>query len=203
MPKDFINKFNSKDSYIKVAVDKVSSENKKKIMRKVIENIPYSVYETEFLYDIRYNKKIPYGFEQIWQKANHIITTHKHYRTEEGNLNFVFSGLEDKVTQWSQLYLLLPGLLYYTAMVCTFLYYAAIDSDNEIDKDFLKRASIGYIISSKNNIGTVEEEINNVTLECQECSKKIKLNSKAINDLKTKFTINCDCGNEIYLFEID
>ena len=43
------------------------------------------------LYDMRYNKAAAFGLEPLWQKAQHLITTHGAYLlTETENFNFIF-----------------------------------------------------------------------------------------------------------------
>jgi hypothetical protein len=65
----------------------------------------------EAMLDIRYNKDYEDGFAGLYDKAIHLITTHKPIRTEECNFNFVFSGDAERLSQWHLLYTTLPLLL--------------------------------------------------------------------------------------------
>ncbi|OGS20068.1 MAG: hypothetical protein A3J83_03605 [Elusimicrobia bacterium RIFOXYA2_FULL_40_6] len=90
---------------------------KKDYITKSLGLIKYKTFNADFIYDIRYSKKIHYGLEGLWNRANHIVTTCEHYKTESMNLNFVFSNNIDKEKQWHHLYILLPSLLFYTIEV--------------------------------------------------------------------------------------
>jgi len=84
------------------------------------------MYSEEFLYDLRYVKAAYYGFDSLWNKALHLVTTHKDLATEPQNLNFIFSGEEARHDQWDFLYSRLPFLLFYTADICESLMAAIL-----------------------------------------------------------------------------
>lgn len=69
-------------------------------------------FDARYLAQLRY-EKVEDGFDGICNKAIHLFTEHKAIRTELLNINFVFSGLEAKVSQWSYLYGRLPYVLVY------------------------------------------------------------------------------------------
>jgi hypothetical protein len=66
-----------------------------------------------YLAQLRYDKSVEDGFDGICNRAMHLFTDHHAIRTECLNVNFVFSGLPEKLTQWSYLYSRLPYVLYY------------------------------------------------------------------------------------------
>ncbi|RLI99898.1 MAG: hypothetical protein DRP06_02775, partial [Candidatus Aenigmatarchaeota archaeon] len=70
-----------------------------KIINSVLSKIQSPIHTAKFIYDIRYNKRVKYGFEQLWQKATHLITSQVPLQTEENNLNFVFSDKEAIISQ--------------------------------------------------------------------------------------------------------
>ena len=105
--------FTDDQGFIKLVNDRVNETNKKELIDKVL-NITELGFDKSFIYDARYNKKYIDGFEPIWQQANHLITTCPHYRTQTGNINFVFSNTENRFEQWRLLYSVLPKLLFYT-----------------------------------------------------------------------------------------
>ncbi|MCQ2002877.1 hypothetical protein [Rhizobium sp. NRK18] len=49
----------------------------------------------ERLYEIIFDKKSAYGFATLFDKANHLVTSHPAMRTEELNLNFIFKNPSD------------------------------------------------------------------------------------------------------------
>ncbi|HUA68409.1 MAG TPA: hypothetical protein VMA13_07650 [Candidatus Saccharimonadales bacterium] len=71
----------------------------------------------EFIHELRFKKNLLYGFEPLWQKANHLVTTFDFLETEPCNFNFVFSNPADRYAQWVGLYWFLPILLYHAVTV--------------------------------------------------------------------------------------
>ncbi len=61
---------------------------------------------------LRY-EKCDDGFDGICNHAMHLFTEHPAIRTAPLNINFVFSDLPEKLTQWAYLYSRLPYLLFY------------------------------------------------------------------------------------------
>lgn len=88
-------------------------------MKTAISRLAYGeMYDPDTLYDLRYEKAAEHGFEMLWNKAVHLVTTHRELSTEPRNLNFIFSDNEARATQWDFLYTRLPLLLHYTAEIC-------------------------------------------------------------------------------------
>jgi hypothetical protein len=113
---EFIENF-QKDS-IYYAIDKIDSTKKKMFIEYSVNQINYcGTFNADFIYNIRYSKKTDYSLEKLWNMANHLVTTCKDYKTENLNLNFVFSGADLKESQWNYLYSVLPYLLFYTVEV--------------------------------------------------------------------------------------
>ena len=89
-------------------------QQKKAIIGAAMENTKLGAwFSPEFMYEIRYDKSVEYGFEKLWQKANHLITTYRYLETEAQNFNFVFSGDESSESQWQSLYSFLPMVLFH------------------------------------------------------------------------------------------
>ncbi|WP_340031139.1 hypothetical protein NSQ20_25530 [Paenibacillus sp. FSL K6-1122] len=118
---DFIENFNSSDSE-NIAPDKISKERKIEIIKKaeILANTNLNSYEE--IYNLRYTKSITYGLERIWNQANHIVTTVKHYKTSSSNLNFVFTDENALLEQWKALYKLLHILMYHSTEVIISLF---------------------------------------------------------------------------------
>lgn len=71
----------------------------------------------EYIARLRYDKNVEDNFDGICNLAMHLFTEHKAIKTENLNVNFIFSDWESKLTQWSYLYSRLPYLLYYFYML--------------------------------------------------------------------------------------
>lgn len=67
----------------------------------------------EYIARLRYDKNTEDSFDGICNLAMHLFTEHKAIRTENLNVNFIFSDWSSKLSQWSYLYSRLPYILYY------------------------------------------------------------------------------------------
>lgn len=70
-------------------------------------------FDANYIARLRYDKEASDGFDGICNKAMHLFTTHKAILTEPLNINFIFSGPDSLLSQWSYLYSRLPYLLFY------------------------------------------------------------------------------------------
>ena len=71
-------------------------------------------FDAGYIAQLRYDKKAPDGFDGACNKAMRLFfTSHEAIRTEPLNINFIFSGMDAKLTQWSYFYRRLPYLLAY------------------------------------------------------------------------------------------
>ncbi len=104
--KDFLN-----NSISDFAIDKISPEKKKEVLKKCTKRVGLS--NQNEMYNLRYDKNSFETLEKIWNKTMHIITTAKSYATSDNNLNVIFSSKETveqnlvyyfKVTRYIQLY---------------------------------------------------------------------------------------------------
>lgn len=82
-------------------------------IQRVLEIIQMErVFDAGYLAQLRY-AKVEDSFDSICNKAMHLFTEHQAIQTEQLNINFVFSGLEAKLSQWRYLYSRLPYVLVY------------------------------------------------------------------------------------------
>ena len=81
-----------------------------------------SRFDAGYLGRLRYDKETDDGFDGCSNKAIHLFTGHKAIRTEPLNINFVFSGWDQKLTQWHFLYSRLPYLLFYARRLIEHLF---------------------------------------------------------------------------------
>lgn len=79
-------------------------------------------FDAAYLAGLRYDKFADDGFDGGANKALHLFTDHKAIRTEPLNINFVFSGWDEKLTQWYFLYSRLPYLLFYARRLVEHLF---------------------------------------------------------------------------------
>lgn len=101
-----------------IDVSRMTKDQRIEIIGKAQDRTPYGrALPPEFLPELRFDKDAAHGFDGIRNRAIHIATDHNKYRTEAGNLNFVFSGDEDRQEQWAYLYHALPVILFHAVGV--------------------------------------------------------------------------------------
>lgn len=161
----------------------------------------------EFIYELRYDKKCAYGFEELFQKATHLITTFTVY-TEAENLNFIFSGDNERMTQWQGLYALLPIILMHAVSVITTLIREFDDGKLE-DLDFLLlRATVGFLLFAES--GPWNEQKFDASIElsallgsgipCLGCHTYLKFDRDNLQNIHTDGLLEChECGYKTVL----
>lgn len=113
---DFITNFRNENSE-KIAIDKINEEKKRNIIKNAEIYGDTHMEKYDYIYELRYSKQASHGLEQMWNRASHIVTTMKHYKTQSNNLNFVFNGEEELYDHWSNLYHTLPILMYHSSEI--------------------------------------------------------------------------------------
>jgi len=185
-PKDFFQRFHFDDikNFALSEYRLITPKKKVEIIKHAKDKTKHGQWiASNFIYQLRYDKKVHYGMEQLWQKANHLITTFKFLETEERNFNFVFSDDTAHKSQWDYLYSFLPILLFHTleivqALIATF---AKIKDEEEHNITEL-RTVIGFLlwvekrprtIKMDNFIEKIANSIEEAQLRCPKCKKRL------------------------------
>ena len=79
-------------------------------------------FDAAYMAQLRYDKKADDGFDGTCNLAMHLFTGHHAISTPPLNINFIFSGLGEKLTQWHYLYSRLPYLLFYVRRLVEHIY---------------------------------------------------------------------------------
>ncbi len=109
-----------------------------KVLEKIGEN---HRFDASYLAQIRYDKSKEDSFDGICNHAMHLFTEHEAIRTDPLNINFIFSGWESKLTQWSYLYSRLPYVLFYIHRVVEYVVADIAPTDPEYLHDVDRRIS--------------------------------------------------------------
>ena len=193
-PEGFFKKFHFNDikNLVIYGTESIPPEKKKEIIKKAMNKTKLGCWiNPEFIYQIRYDKKVHYGMEQLWQKANHLITTFKSIETEERNFNFVFSDGTSHKSQWDYLYSFLPIILFHTleivrAFIATFPKLKSEEEHNIIEL----RTVIGFLlwlekrprpIKMDKSLEKIAKNVEEAQLRCPRCKKQFTYKKK---DLK-------------------
>lgn len=183
-PVDFLKKFKGGEISA-LEIYNVTPERKKEIIKKAMEEADSKYWaDHELIYELRYNKSSEQSFQSVWQQANHLITAARQYRTESTNFNFVFSGIEEKESQWTFLYSYLPILLHHAyevveALIANFAKRACHETDITD-----ARVQVGFELWLKNSfwadhedIGTINrmtEILKGIGSDCPRCNQRIE-----------------------------
>jgi len=147
-----------------------------KIIEASIESLNFNgTYTADLIYKLRYDKSIAGGINGITNQALHIVTTDPNYRTENQNLNFVFSNIEDTNCQWEHFYFAVPILLMYTSAVADKIVFQYLDdTENRLTFKNLKRLLAYFNIYTKSRPSYQEqfykELSDSVLKECPCCT---------------------------------
>ena len=156
----------------------------------------------ELIYNISYNKNDYYSYDVIWNHSMHLITTFKGVETENMNINYIFSGEEEQLTQWNALYFLLPYLHYYISEVQNKLFElnilwkddASFGSEESkkylgfiawgIENEFWDEKYVNLNVFSKNDQST--------NILCSKCNNSFSWDIKKVKQLVRCNYIKCD-----------
>jgi hypothetical protein len=207
-PTEFRHSFNllNPDDF---SLSSISKEKKLHIITNAISSSKHKEWlSPEFIYDLRYNKNVPYGFESLWNRATHLITNFRSYKTEPGNFNFIFSDNDSKLSQWEHYYSLVPLLLFYAVEVINVLLFNLTEKKYESTIDELRR-QVGFFLwthettsdgSSKSILKHARDIVNVFNLTCPLCKKKVSLMQKNLKSFFYNLGLTCRvCGTEIYI----
>lgn len=182
----------------------LSKEKRLEVIRKAMNNTYLGEWiSPDFIYELRYDKKIDYGLERLFQRANHLITTFT-AATEEQNFNFIFSGEKEKMSQWQGLYTTLPMLLLHCLNVIESL-VRGFDDGKLKDLDSLRfRATIGYVLYVKSGVWSADFEpayenfvksFAETEIRCLGCRETVKIDTENLHNLYNEGLFVCQqCG---------
>ena len=191
------------------SLSSISKENKLQIIANAISSTKHKEWlSPEFIYDLRYNKNVDYGFESLWNKATHLITNFRAYTTEPGNFNFIFSDTESKLSQWDHYYSFLPLILFHAVEVLNSLLKNLTEKKYENTIDEFRRI-VGFILwshetnsdsDSKSLLKHARDILNVFKLSCPICRKKVSLIQQNLKSFFYNSGLTCQiCGTEIYI----
>ena len=109
------------DTYAIEYIDKTDKQKKLKIIKNAIDKIDnkkyFPMFNENIYFDIRYNKDADNSLQKVWDRANHLVTTRKHHRSNE--FNFVFLNDTIHLDYVKYYYNQVPHLLFYTYNIIT------------------------------------------------------------------------------------
>jgi len=159
----------------------------------------------DFIYSLRYDSSNQISLQRIWNKAMHLVTSRSpHYKTEEGNINFLFANEKIWDDYWNYYYWVCPHLMAYVLEICEALFLKIIDID-EINlalnrgirilkycKLYPDIAAYKPVIDSKNDLLNIIQS-NNVAIcyKCDSCGSNIYLKADQIDQMINSWYLTC------------
>ena len=194
------------------AVEHFSPEKKLKIIEQACEKVGGTpLMPPKLMYDIRYNKDCYYGIEPLCQKATHLITTFRNYKTAPQNFNFIFSNPQNIEEQLVYAFNVLPFFLVHTLQVVNRLIsdFSEWDDPSYVSKTEL-RILFGLLLLKKDSDPSVRsmlnamiKKMNKSNLHCTGCNEKIRFNQTILEMMSIGGIIECKkCGELISIYDI-
>ena len=177
------------------AIDKISKEEKMKILRKCCKKI--NMFTAKRMYDLRYSKKSKGSLEKIWNKTSHIITTANEYATENGNLNIIFANKDTVEENLVYFYKVCCSIqLYFVTLLLNFLKDENLISEEAYNKNMV---NLYFSCSCTFDDEILKEIIKELVTKCDYCDSLIEITEDVIaNNNKNKtFSIKCEKCNKI------
>lgn len=185
------------------------SINRLDIIEQALSKIRISgLFSAEHIHDLRYDKELDYGLNGITNHALHIVTNDKRYKTENQNLNFVFSNEEDMERYYEHYYNLVPYLLIYSASIIDGIVFELLtDNDNQklrIVKEFRRMIALIVLMeytgirTKKSNKRIFKAIADALSIKCAACENVNKIERADCElFLETELFLCTKCGNNI------
>lgn len=188
---------------------KISDDKKLMLIKESIKKV-YSNYflSHELIYDLRWDKNNVNSIYAQSNMATHLVTTRKtSYKTENQNLNFVFSGIEELDTQLQYFYYFVPTLLYYLTEVVDqyLLSKKVLTLYNFKERKFLRL--MGQMLQhdqfdekSIKGKSSLNKIVNELHVKCKNCKRKNQFYKSDIYSLVHDEYILCKfCLHDLFL----
>lgn len=160
----------------------------------------------DFIYSLRYETSNQISLQRIWNKAMHLVTSRSsHYRTEEGNINFLFADEKIWDDFWNYYYWVSPHLMAYVLEICEALFLKIVDIDKinvtfnrsirilKYCKLFPEITAYKSIIDSKNILLNIFQSSNAaIIFECDSCGSNIHLKADQIDRIINSWHLLCE-----------
>lgn len=139
--------------------------DKKSIIEEAVKRLYlFPIFVPDYIYEVRYDKSCDYGLSGITNQALHIVTNDLHYKTEEQNLNFVFSTEEDVKRYREHYYSFVPYLLNYAISVIDGIIFDILKDEDNQNLRYVKvlRRLTGFMLINKHTKTIDKKNIDNI-----------------------------------------
>lgn len=120
-----------------------------KRISKVLDSLGFNgVLDPKYIAQLRYDKRSHDSFDGICNKAMHLFTSHPSIKTEDLNINFIFSGVTGLPSQWKYFYSRLPYLLFYIYLVVEKVLEDIAPTSEQYILDMMRRITAQFMLTS-------------------------------------------------------
>lgn len=178
-------------------IESYSENEKKKVLRKVCKKINF--FTAKKLYDLRYSSNSYEGLEKFWNKAIHIVTSRKNYKTEDANFNMIFYDDNIVAEQITYIYKVLCSIqLYFIVLISNILLEEQLITENEYNFN-INNLFYAFCITL-DNYNLTPEQKDSLIYVCKYCGcQNIFNNEQFMNNYnKGIFKRKCDKCNRTY-----
>lgn len=196
---DFLSGFES-DTY--KALNRLRKPKQQQIISDAVSKLQLDeFFDPDLIWDIIFSKNEKGGFEPVWQRATHLVTSMGALlKTEDYSLNFIFEApLDDEYYEF--IYSKLPYVLLYILQVCLEC-FQKIDTVNKRTYSHLVLATKGafeaLFVDGRNQSvsGLVNKTFKGI-LVCTSCDSEIKIGKRNGAQVYLTETMLCNsCGLE-------
>ncbi|NMB25735.1 MAG: hypothetical protein GX986_09400 [Firmicutes bacterium] len=183
--------------------------SRKKIRRIIKEassnsNMGEAMNVQNIIYRFRFSSKAKWGLQRIWNQSIHLVTRNVNYRTEEGNLNFIFANEDVWTNYWGYYYLIIPYLMAYVMEICEalFLRYIEVDTSNLVLNRSIRWAKFASAMPNldganvlKNGLyelyRALEEDDASLGHECPKCEENVLLTLQVLDQMINGWFVVC------------
>ena len=204
---DFLTKFRQGPEHFDLGrmAKELSKAMRIEIIGRAMDKTPAGRWiSADALYEVRYEKSAPTGFDRLFNRGLHLVTTHKHYTTEPENINFIFANDDTRFGLWRYLYLWLPALLRHTLNVVRELFKTLDPEFEPFDHVAELWLTVGFLLcveqedadEAKNAAGEFFEKMfDEEPLLCVECGKRLTFDSANMLTFWEEGTVQCRSCN--------
>jgi hypothetical protein len=212
-PADFIGGFHG-EPIVELAIERFlrTPGRLQSVIAAAAARLPASeMYAADQLFSLRYDRAAPEGFAGLWDKALHLITLNQSIRTEDQNLNFIFSDAESHGVQWTHLYTRLPLLLSYAVDVSLALAIGLLDLPVPQLKEMQAHRQIALALwlddcaklkTGRASSHTCHAMVRSGVLRCPECGC-LSIGKRSLKKLYFHHPITCSgCQTSLTLLQL-
>ncbi|MGI2179770.1 hypothetical protein [Shewanella frigidimarina] len=144
----FVINLESNQSYLEPKITGGVKGHEKRIT-KLLDSLSFNgVLDPKYIAQLRYDKSSNDSFDGVCNKAMHLFTTSNSIKTEDLNMNFIFSGVKGLPSQWNYFYSRLPYLLFYIYLVVEHILERIAPTSEQYILDMMRRISAQFILAN-------------------------------------------------------